>query len=62
MPLAADDKAAEYRRQAAACLQVAERMSMDSDRRNMVDMAFRWLKLAEEADNIATGKNYKFSE
>ena len=44
------DKAAEYRKQAAACLEVAERMSLESDRQRMIDMSLYWLGLAEKAD------------
>jgi hypothetical protein len=44
------DQAAEYRKQAAACLEVAERMSLDVDKQRMIDMSLYWLELAENAD------------
>jgi hypothetical protein len=44
------DEAAEYRKQAASCLEVAERMSLHSDRQRMIDMSLYWLELAEKAD------------
>ena len=44
------DKAAEYRRKAAMCLTVAERMSLDSDRAMMLEMAQNWLELAQRAE------------
>ena len=43
------DKAAEYRQQAAACLEVAYRMSLDADRALLLEMAKRWLDLARQA-------------
>jgi hypothetical protein len=46
----APDKAAEYRRLAAACIEVAQRMSLKEDRSRMMDMAQRWLELAQEAE------------
>jgi hypothetical protein len=45
-----DSKAAEYRRQAAACLEVAERMSVQDDRALMLQMAQHWLDLAQRAE------------
>jgi len=44
-------KAKEYRRQAAACLQVAERMSLRDDRALMLEMAKHWLELARTAED-----------
>jgi len=44
------DKAAEYRRKAAACLEVADRMSLDGDRALMLEMAQTWLELAQRAE------------
>jgi len=44
------DKAAEYRRQAAACLEVADQMSLASDRELMLQMAQQWLALARQAE------------
>jgi hypothetical protein len=43
-------KAAEYRRQAAACLEIAERMSHRGDRALMLEMAQLWLELAQKAE------------
>jgi hypothetical protein len=40
--------AAQYRRQAAACQEVAEQMSLRADRDKMLTMAKQWLELAEE--------------
>jgi hypothetical protein len=44
------DKATEYRRLAASCLQVAERMSLADDRLRMMEMAQHWLDLARRAE------------
>jgi hypothetical protein len=44
------DKAAEYRKSARECLDVAERMSLGADRQRMMSMAQRWLQLAEKAE------------
>ncbi len=44
------NKAQEYRRQAAACLEVAERMSLNADRALMLEMAQQWLELARKAE------------
>ncbi len=44
------DKAAEYRRRAAACLEVAERMSLHTDRALMLEMAQQWLDLARKLE------------
>jgi hypothetical protein len=60
--LAPKDPAAEYRKEAAACLQVAERMSVDADKQRMLDMALRWLDLAEQADRTAGGRDYRRPE
>ena len=43
-------RAKQYREQAAACLDWANRMSLESDRVRMTDMALRWLDLAKEAE------------
>ena len=43
-----DNKADEYMRNAQACMEVAERMSLREDRERMVQMAERWLQLARE--------------
>jgi hypothetical protein len=45
-----NDKAAEFRRQAALCLKVAERMSLNEDRDRMIEMVQHFLKLAQEED------------
>jgi hypothetical protein len=44
------DKAAEFRRHAAACLEVAERVSVLEDRVRMTKMAQNWLDLARKVD------------
>jgi hypothetical protein len=43
-------KAEEYRKQAAACLQVAERVSLLDERARMLEMARHWLELARKAE------------
>jgi hypothetical protein len=43
-------KAAEYRRQAAMCLEIAERISLDDDRARVMEMAKRFLDLAREEE------------
>ena len=47
-----NDDAASYRKRAASCLEVAERMSLDSDRQRMIDMSLYWLEMAEKADAL----------
>jgi len=44
------NKAAEYRRQAASCLEVAEQTSIREDRERMLEMAQQFLALAAEAE------------
>lgn len=44
-------RAEEYRRQAAACLEVAERMSLETDRARILEMARRWQELAQRAED-----------
>jgi putative IMPACT (imprinted ancient) family translation regulator len=43
-------KSSEYRREAAACLEAPERMSVRDDCALMLEMAQRWLQLAQEAE------------
>ena len=43
-----DNKADEFMRNAQACLEVAERMSLREDRERMVQIAERWLQLARD--------------
>ena len=43
-------RAAEYRRLAANCLEVAERMSLWEDRARIMEMAQRWLDLARKEE------------
>ncbi len=43
--------AAEYRRMAASCLEVADRMSLDSDRARLREMAEGWLDLARHLES-----------
>jgi hypothetical protein len=46
-----DKRLAEvYRREAAACLEVAQRMSVAADRARLTEMAQRWLELAQKAE------------
>lgn len=42
--------AAEYRRQAAECAEVAQRMSLRADREFMAAMAEKWLLIADKAE------------
>jgi hypothetical protein len=42
--------AAEYRRHATQCAEVAQRMSLRADREFMATMAEKWLLLAEKAE------------
>jgi hypothetical protein len=42
------ETAAECRREAIACMEIAERMSLRVDRERMLDMAMQWLELAEK--------------
>jgi hypothetical protein len=44
------DRTAEFRKRAAECLEVAERMSLKDDKQRMVAMAEHWLELARLAD------------
>jgi hypothetical protein len=43
-------KTEEYRRMAADCIEVAQRMSLKDDRDRMLEMAQRWLDLAQQAE------------
>jgi hypothetical protein len=42
--------AEEYRKMAADCIEVAQRMSLKDDRTRMMEMAQRWLDLAQRAE------------
>jgi hypothetical protein len=42
--------AAEYRRNAAECLQAVKRLSNREDRKRLLDMAEKWLDLAKDAE------------
>jgi hypothetical protein len=44
------NKAAEYRRQAAFCFEAARRISLREDRERMLEMAEQLLALAEKAE------------
>jgi hypothetical protein len=44
------DKAAEFRKWAAECLEVAERMSLKGDKARMMEVAEHWLELARLAE------------
>ncbi len=43
-------QAAEYRREAQICMEMAQRMSMRIDRERLMAMAKHWLELAERAE------------
>lgn len=43
-------KAAEYRREAACCLETARRVSLRDDQQRMLEMAERLFALAEDAE------------
>lgn len=43
-------KAAEFRRHAAMCVAIAQRMSVRDNRDRMMEMAKRFLDLAQKAD------------
>ncbi len=42
-----DDHATYYRKEAAACMAVAQRMSLLADKQRMVDLAMHWFGLAQ---------------
>jgi hypothetical protein len=42
----AKEKAAQFRKWAAECLEVAERMSLKDDKARMIAIAEHWLQLA----------------
>ena len=44
------EKAAEFRRQAAICLDVAQRISLKEDQKQMMQVAEHWLELAKRAE------------
>ena len=44
------ENATEFRKQAAACLEVAKRMSLDTDRKQMLDLAEHRLELARQGE------------
>jgi hypothetical protein len=44
------ERAAEFRRHAAICLDVAQRISLKEDREQMRQVAERWLELAKRAE------------
>jgi hypothetical protein len=46
----AQERAAEFRRYAALCLQFAERMSLRDNRDRMMEMAQRFLDLAQKEE------------
>jgi hypothetical protein len=45
----AEDRATEFRKRAAECYEVAERMSLKDDKARMIAMAEHWLELARLA-------------
>jgi len=46
----AKEKAAEFRKWATECLEVAERMSLKDDKARMIAIAEHWLQLARRAE------------
>jgi hypothetical protein len=48
-------KPSEYRLMSAMCLEIANQMSLDSDRTRMTDTAQKWLELAQttEAEKLS---------
>jgi hypothetical protein len=46
----AKEKAAQFRKRAAECLEVAERMSLKDDKARMIAIAEHWLQLARRAE------------
>jgi len=44
------ERAAEFRRQAAICLDVAQRISLKEDKERMMQVAKHWLELAKRAE------------
>ena len=44
------ERAAEFRRQAAICLDVAQRISLKEDQKRMMQVAEHWLELAKRAE------------
>ena len=50
-----NDKAARYRKTAAECIDMAERISVLNDRARLLEMAQRWLDLAHQAEAEAKG-------
>jgi hypothetical protein len=47
------ERAAQYRREAEACLEVAKRVSVQADRMRMEELAQNWLKAAVRAEEEA---------
>jgi hypothetical protein len=44
------ERAAEFRRQGFACIEVAKRMSLEEDRERMIETAEHWFQLARRAE------------
>jgi hypothetical protein len=44
------EKAAEFRRQAAICFEVAQRISLKEEQERMMQVAEHWLELAKRAE------------
>jgi hypothetical protein len=51
-----EEEVADYRHQAAMCMEVATRVSLRSDRERMVAMARRWMELAEKLETRAASR------
>jgi hypothetical protein len=43
-------KASEYRKLAAECLQIANNISVNGERARLMEMAQKWLELAQKAE------------
>jgi len=43
-------KPSDYRLMAAMCLEIANQMSLDTDRTRVTDMAQKWLELAQTSE------------
>lgn len=48
-------RAEEYRRRAQECLDLARTLSLETARASLIDMAQRWLRLAEEQERHDAG-------
>jgi hypothetical protein len=51
------ERAAEYRRKATECLEIAAQMSLRADGAQMREMAERWTELAETLEGRSTNRS-----